>query len=190
MLWGLVYFCYEQRLRDLELFILRSKRLRGDFININVLWEYQEDHTRLFSTVHSDGQGAKDTSWNTGISLQTWGGILLLWEWQSNGTICSETLWIVLFRHSKSTWTLSCVTYCRQPAIAVGLDSMISWSPFQPLQFLDSVINVKYFTWLVFLLTFRDAGLVKAENVNDKSTGFGKDAFFLSGIYSFSFRWS
>jgi len=31
----------------------------------------------------------------------------------------------------------TCVTYCRVAALAGGLDSMISWSPFQPLQFCD-----------------------------------------------------
>ena len=34
----------------------------------------------------------------------------------------------------------SCVTYCREPTFAGGLDSMISRGPLQPLQFCDSVI--------------------------------------------------
>lgn len=35
----------------------------------------------------------------------------------------------------------TCVPYCRVPALAVGLNS-ISWGPFQPLQFCDSVTSV------------------------------------------------
>lgn len=33
----------------------------------------------------------------------------------------------------------TCVTYCRDTALAVGLDSMICRGPFQPLQFHDSI---------------------------------------------------
>ena len=33
---------------------------------------------------------------------------------------------LLLWKYSKSTWTLSCVTYCREPALTGGLDQMIN----------------------------------------------------------------
>lgn len=45
-----------------------------------------------------------------------------------------EKLWShLLQRYPKPAWMLSCVTCCRDPALAVGLDSVISWGTFQPL---------------------------------------------------------
>jgi len=38
-------------------------------------------------------------------------------------TTCPERLWrLLLWRYSKLTWTLSFATYCREPALAGGLD--------------------------------------------------------------------
>ena len=45
----------------------------------------------------------------------------------------------VSFYRDTQAWTLTCVTYCREPALAGGLDSVISWGAFQPLRFYDSV---------------------------------------------------
>jgi len=54
---------------------------------------------------------------------------------------CPERLWsLLLWRHSRPTWTPTCATWSREPALAGGVDSMIARGPFQPLQFCDSVI--------------------------------------------------
>jgi len=39
-------------------------------------------------------------------------------QWQSTGTGCPERLWNLLWRYSRPLWTPSCVTCCREPALA------------------------------------------------------------------------
>lgn len=45
----------------------------------------------------------------------------------------------LLWRYLKPNWTLSSATYCGEPALVLGLDSLISRGLFQALQFCDLV---------------------------------------------------
>ena len=74
-------------------------------------------------------------------------------RWNSEGnsprTSCLERLWSVfLWRYSKPAWTLSSVTYCREPALAQGLDLMISRGPFPYNQHTINKYTISRAVWL------------------------------------------
>jgi len=56
-------------------------------------------------------------------------------------------LWSLLWRCPRPSWMPPGVTYCGVPALAAGLGSMISWGPFQTLQFCDSGMHTVLPQW-------------------------------------------
>jgi len=118
------------------------RRLRGDPIGAykSLKRVSQLDESRLSLLVPSDrirGYGPKlehrKFHMNVRKSLFT---VRVTEHWNR----LPERLWsLFLWTYSKTTWTLSCVTYCREPALVEGLDLMNSRGPFPPVQFCDSV---------------------------------------------------
>ena len=71
MMRGLEHLACEERLRDVGLFSLDKRRLRGDFVNgyKYLKGKYQVDEARVFSTTPSNEQQAMGTNWNIGSSI-------------------------------------------------------------------------------------------------------------------------
>lgn len=102
MIRGGEHVCYEERVRELCLFSLGKKRLRGDLINEHKYLKdrCQEDWARFFSVVpHDRMRGNMHKLEHRKFHLNTKRNFFTL----RVGTGCPERLWsLLLFRYSKS----------------------------------------------------------------------------------------
>jgi len=138
MMKSLEHFPYEERLRDLGLFSLENRRLKGNLITVckHLKCGSQVNRGRLFSVASNNR--TRGSGRNTGSSTLTQGRTLLS-EWCSTGTGCPERLWSVLLcRYSRLVQTPTCATCCREPALA-GV--WTGWFPEVPSNCYNSVIT-------------------------------------------------
>lgn len=104
------------------------RRLGGDLINARKYLKgmSQVNEARLFSVVPSDRIRSKWHKLKHGKFHTNMRKTSLLWG-DSTGTGCPEKWWsLLLWRYSRPTWTLSCVTYSKGSALT---RVWTMWSP-------------------------------------------------------------
>jgi len=115
MMWGLECLSCEEDLRELGLFSLKKRRLRGDLINAHKYCKCgcQEDGAKLFSVVLSDrtrGNGHKMKHRKFCLNMRKNFTLRVT----GPGTGCPGRLWILLlWRYSDPSWIRSCAACCR-----------------------------------------------------------------------------
>ena len=145
MIRGLEHLPYEERLRDLGLFSLEKRSLRGD---LNNTYKYlkggcQDDGTGLFSVVPNDrpqGQWAQVGTQEVPPQYEDkplpWAGARAVAQAAQRG--CGVPS-LVTFKTCLDAFLCPC-SGCA--CSSRGLDKMISRGPFQPLPLCDSVIKL------------------------------------------------
>lgn len=120
---------------DEGLFILHNRRLReGILSTVANIWRVDAQGMGPGSFQWFSATGKEEV---TGLNtleyrsyITAWEKSCVLWGWQSTGASWPERLQChLLWRYSKLACTFSCLTYCREPAIAGGWNR---WSPEMP----------------------------------------------------------
>ena len=143
MLKGLEHLSCEEKLRELGLFSLEKRRVRGILLIYLNSWREGAKRTEPGSPQWClvTGPEAMGTDWNTGGSVWASRKIFLLCRWVSNGTGCPGRVWSPNpWRCSKTVWTWSWATSSRWPC----LGCWTSWWPSEvPSDLNHSVIQWK-----------------------------------------------
>lgn len=108
MIKGLEHLFYQETLRELGLFRLKERSLRGDLSN-NVYkylqGEYKEVGGRLFSCLAHWQDKRQTAQAETEEVLFEHPGNTLQWEWLHTGTGCPERLSLFPWKYLKDVWT-------------------------------------------------------------------------------------
>mgnify|MGYP001858805457 CR=1 FL=1 len=116
MMRSLEHFSSAKRLRDLVLSSLDKRRVRVDLINAYNKYVKKKVKWMELGSFQKNRQWAQEM-WTLGNKKLH---MKVRKNFGSTGTSCPERLWRLLWRCSKPTWILSCVTYCREPALVGG----------------------------------------------------------------------
>ena len=135
MVKGLEHLPYEKGLSNLCLFSLGKRRLRRNLINV---YKYvkgggmQMDEARLFSVLGRDRTRRNDLKPEFHTNMwRTFSMVRVTEHWNGLRREFVVPPSMEVFRMP------TCAICCRVPALAAGLDLVISCGPFQPLQFSD-----------------------------------------------------
>jgi len=115
MMRGLEHLSYKERLRELGLFSLKKRRLRGDLINA---YKYlqggcQEDEARLFSVVPSNRtRGNRHKLKLKKIQLNMRKNFFPLKVTEHRNRFPRELWFLLLWRYSRPPWPRSCAACC------------------------------------------------------------------------------
>jgi len=116
MMRGQRHLSYKERLRELGLFSLKKRKLRGDLINVYKYLQVgcQEDGARLFSVVpnnriSSNGHELKHRKFQLNMRKNFF-TLSVMEHWNR---LPREVVESLLWRYSRPVWTRSCSAWSR-----------------------------------------------------------------------------